>query len=171
MDQAYLKERLSYDPDTGVFTWNKCEKMPNKWNSRFAGKAAGCLTTLRKGYKLKLLRIDDKLYVASRVAWLYVTGSWPSEHIDHIDHDSTNNRFTNLREVSNAENQKNKAKRVNNTSGVTGVYWLKKVEKWMAQIQSGGRVIYGGYFAEFADAVARRKELEIEYGFHANHGV
>ena len=171
MDQTYLKERLSYDPSTGVFTWNRCEKMSNKYNSRFAGKATRHVYQRKDGYKMVRIRMDGKEYAASRLAWLYMTGSWPTEHIDHIDHDTTNNRFANLREVSHAENQKNKTMLATNTSGITGVSWYKALGKWYAYIGASGERVNGGYFKEFDDAVARRKELEIQYGFHPNHGV
>lgn len=171
MDQAYLKERLSYDPATGVFTWNRCEKMPNNWNARFAGKTTGHVDTLSSGYKMVQIGVDRKLYVAARLAWLYMTGVWPSKDLDHIDHDSTNNRFANLREVTHTENMQNKPKYRSNKSGVTGVFWHERDKRWLAYIRAGGKKIHGGYFKDKADAVARRRELEIEYGYHVNHGV
>lgn len=171
MDQAYLKERLSYDPDTGVFTWNRCENRTNAWNARFSGKTTGHVDTLSSGYKMVQIGIDRKLYVAARLAWLYMTGSWPDGDIDHVDHDSTNNQFANLREVTHTENMQNKPKYRNNKSGTSGVFWHERDRRWLAYIRAGGKRIHGGYFKDIADAIAKRKELEIEYGFHANHGV
>ena len=171
MDQAYLKERLSYDPATGVFTWNRCADRTNAWNARFAGKTTGCVTTSLAGYTTVQIGIDRKLYLASRLAWLYMTGSLPAKYIDHIDHDTTNNRFDNLREADDTDNARNKTKYKSNKSGVTGVNWNERDQRWLAYIRVSGKRIHGGYFKEFDDAVARRKELEIEHGFHPNHGI
>ena len=171
MDQAYLKERLSYDPATGVFTWNRYENRTNAWNARFAGKEAGNVYCRKDGYRTAQIGIDYKLYLTARLVWLYVTGGWPSKDLDHIDHDSTNNRFANLREVTDAENMQNKPKYRCNKSGTTGVFWHERDQRWLAYIRAGGKKIHGGYFKDIADAIARRKELEIQYGYHANHGV
>ena len=57
---------------------------------------------MRTGHiRICIMRVK---YLAHRLAWLYVTGSWPSQDIDHIDGDPTNNRFANLREVTHQEN-------------------------------------------------------------------
>jgi len=73
--QAKLKEALSYNVETGVFTWN-ISKVGVKKGSR--AECAG------RGYVL--IRINDQLYRAHRLVWLYVYGVWPNT-IDHINHD------------------------------------------------------------------------------------
>ena len=171
MDQAYLKERLSYDPATGVFTWLENDKAPVWWRRKYEGQPAGCVDVKKNGYTRIRIGIDGTLYKAHQLAWLYMTGEWPTNEIDHIDHDTTHNAWANLREVDHEENGKNQSKKKNNTSGATGVSWNMKSGKWLACIGVGKRQVRGGLFKDFADAVARRKELEIEYGFHANHGV
>ena len=92
-------------------------------------------------------------------------------HIDHINHISTDNRWVNLRVVSQADNTKNASKRRDNTSGVTGVIWHKATSKWQVSIDAARKRVYGGLFDSFEDAVAKRKELELKYGFHPNHGT
>jgi hypothetical protein len=63
------------------------------------------------------------LYREHRLAWLYMTGEWPTHEIDHINGDRVDNRFCNLREATASENRWNSRKRVNNTSGYKGVSW------------------------------------------------
>ena len=128
-------------------------------------------TNKRDGHRSRHVKLDEKVYAAHRLAWLYMTGAWPTAQIDHVDQDSLNNRWKNLREVSCSENQKNRPIPRNNTSGVVGVVWYKRKSKWNAQIAVAGRYINGGLFTFFDDAVAKRKELEKKYSFHPNHGA
>lgn len=171
LDHSYLKERLHYDPSTGVFIWNAHATLPKKWNTRYAGTPAGWVHASLRGYRKITISLRKTHYLASRLAWFYVTGSWPSDQLDHINHDSLDNRFENLREVSNAENSKNRAREVRNKSGVAGVRFRKHVGKWECSIGVDGRAIHGGRFATLEEAVAERKELEKTYGFHPNHGA
>jgi len=171
LTQEYLKKCLTYDPDTGIFIWNRREDKSKSRNTAFAGKAAGCVQTGKKdGHKNRRIGLNGKYYLAYRLAWLYMTGAWPAEQIDHIDHDSLNDRWDNLREVSGGENQKNLPKYSNNTSGMTGVKWHNQANKWLAYITAAGKLTSGGLFTSFEDAVAKRKELEKKYSFHPNHG-
>ena len=52
----------------------------------------------------------------------------------------------------------------NNTSGATGVYWLKRENKWRAEIIFQGKTINLGYFDKDKkeDAIKIRKQAEIE---------
>jgi len=173
LTQAYLKECLDYDPLTGIFTWKYRPSCSKHRNTRFTGKVAG-YTGARpyNGSVITQIRLDGKLHAAARLAWFYVTGTWPVGELDHINHDSTDNRFANLRDVSHKENMKNVSKRRTNTSGATGVSWIERSKKWRASIGTKSRrFIYGGQFDTFDEAVAKRKELEAKYNFHANHGA
>ena len=89
--QEYLKELFHYCPDSGLFT-RKTSR-----GGMFAGSIAGHLKT--DGYiRIKVDRIS---YLAHRLSWLYVTGSFPDYQIDH------DNRFANLRSVGHGENNRN----------------------------------------------------------------
>lgn len=162
--QFHLRDVLEYDPETGVFTW----LVSCKWNRK--GKVAGCMHTGKTGYRHIFIRIDNRLYKAHRLAWLYVTGRWPVNEIDHIDHDGANNKWLNFREVTRLQNSHNQSKPSDNTSGVVGVCWHKIYNKWVARINVNRKQIFLGCFAEFSEAVSARKEAEIQYGFHSNHG-
>lgn len=49
-----------------------------------------------------------------------------------------------------------------NTSGIKGVHYQKAANSWMAYINYRGKRKHLGYFKEKADAVAARKDAEIE---------
>lgn len=80
LDHSRLKTLLSYDAASGVFAWLE------------DGRQAGCQTP--KGYVV--IGIDGSLYLAHRLAWLYVTGSWPEMRLDHKDRNKANNRRNNV---------------------------------------------------------------------------
>lgn len=143
----HLKELLSYSPETGVFTW-----LVSRGGRAQPGAKAG--TRNVNGY----WRIDvegEKLY-AHRLAWLYMTGSWPKGEIDHINGVRADNRFPNLREATVSENRRNVTMRRHNTSGVFGVTFDKARKKWKAQIVVDRKCIFIGRFDAIEDAKKAR---------------
>jgi hypothetical protein len=138
LTQEKLKTLLTYNPDTGVFTRNVlprngCKKVGN----------------IRKdGYVV--LSINRKRYLAHRLAFLYMTGSFPEE-IDHIDGNPNNNRWVNLRVCTRSQNNMNK--------GVAGVYFHRS-GKWLAQITNQGVHYYLGLYVNRNDAMARYQEAK-----------
>ena len=167
------RELIDYDPKTGALTWKKRDRscfqsdwMYHDWNARWSGKPT--LDTDKRGYKRG--KLFGGAYVAHRVAWLIAHGSWPAGLIDHINGDRADNRLENLRVVDARENTRNAARPKHNTSGVTGVYKHTHSPKWVATIKVDGRARYLGFFTDFDQAVAARKEAERLHGFHENHG-
>lgn len=158
LTQKELKALLHYNPSTGVFT--RIKRTSNKIN---VGDIAGYKND--NGYVL--IGLKGIARRAHRLAWLYMTGSWPKYEIDHINHIRSDNRFINLREVTHQENAKNTPLRKDNISGVTGVYWVR--DKWMARINIKPKYISLGCFADKFEAICARKSAEIKYGFHPNH--
>lgn len=109
---------------------------------------------------------------AHRVIWEMFNGKIPEGmEIDHINHIRHDNRIENLRLVDGAENSKNRSMQSNNKTGVTGVNWNKANKKWTAKITHGKKQMYIGSYESFDDAVRARIDMEIEIGFHKNHGV
>lgn len=159
-----VMRQLDYDEFTGVFTWKV-----SKGNRVKVGEEAGCVSVFC-GKSYRLIRINGKLYLAHRLAWLLLHGEFPAEQIDHIDGNGLTNKAENLRAVSHAENGKNQRKYKTNTSGVTGVYWHKDCSKWYAQICINGKEIYLGYFVDKNEAIKARKAAEMKFGYHGNHG-
>ena len=175
----YVNSRLRYEPETGLFFWkekppvageSKTESRCRKtWNTRYAEKEAGCEHRVgRNSYEV--IRIDDTLYRAHRIAWLLHYGEWPKDQVDHINGNGLDNRIENLRDVTNQENHKNRSLNSNNSSGVTGVWFHKQVQKWAAEIKIDGKKRCLGLFADINAAARARKEAERKYSFHKNHG-
>ncbi|MCI0598747.1 MAG: HNH endonuclease [Beijerinckiaceae bacterium] len=117
-----LRKLLTYDPETGIFTWLPREgdgREVRRWNARYSGKIAGCINKT-DGYRY--IKIDGQMYLAHRVAVLYVKGEWPRADIDHINLDRADTRFCNLRQATRAQNMANIRKQRNNTGGYKGAY-------------------------------------------------
>jgi len=133
---ARIRSILGYDKDTGVFVWlvskGKCK----------AGSVAGTSNTT--GHVQ--ISVDGKKYLAHRLAWLCVTGEWPTQEIDHINGVRSDNRFANLRQASRSQNAQNARLRRDNTSGRKGVTWCKNNLKWKAEIAVNFKRIRLGYF-------------------------
>lgn len=149
-----LRSVLHYDQETGIFTWKVSTS-----NRVKVGAVAGCPDG--RGYLM--IRVQSRLYLAHRLAWLYVSGTWPTDQLDHVNRVRTDNRIENLREVTNKQNGQNKSKSSNNTSGHTGVYWHKSYSKWQACIKHNQKLIHLGYFTDIEDAIAARKAAEKLY--------
>jgi hypothetical protein len=131
----YVRSILDYDPETGLLTWKRRERVSRQWNTKYAGKEAGVLSL---GY-IKI-RIEKRAYQAHRLIWLMMTGSWPKEQIDHIDMDRSNNRWVNLREASNAENMRNTKAHIDNSSGFKGVYFVNDRNKFRGSVMINGKI-------------------------------
>lgn len=162
----YLRQRLRYDPETGLLYWREYPNFSMRWNSKYPNRVAGLINP--RGYWR--VCIDYKVYQAHRIIWAMEYGHWPKKEIDHIDGDKTNNRLSNLRLVDRVENSRNLSIASNNTSGVTGVSWHKKCNKWTVRIRYNGYYHYLGLFSSFDEAVKVRKNAEARLGFHKNHG-
>lgn len=140
-----LRQLLVYDPATGDFTWLPRlgnERGTKIFNSRFAGKIAG----RKKLTVYKEIAIDSKLYYSHRLAWLYMTGAWPSIQIDHINGNKTDNRFANLRPADESQNLCNVGVRSNNKLGIKGVSWSKANKGYCAFIAINRKQNYLGTF-------------------------
>ena len=162
LTQKKLKELLEYNEKTGVFRW-KVYKSSNSQKGDIAG------TINKDGYVI--IQIDGKRYKAHRLVFLYMIGTFPKEQVDHLNHTKDENRWCNLREVTSSENQRNRSISKNNTSGTIGVRWSKKDKRWIAYIRVNYKKnIYLGSFKNKKEAIKARKEAEIKYGFHKNHG-
>lgn len=132
-----LKQYLHYNPDDGSFTWIKRPAYRIKVGSKAQSKDAN-------GYiSICLL---GKTNQAHRLAWLYMTGEWPSNLIDHINRNPSDNRWCNLREATRAQNNYNIKKSVRNTSGYKGVSFHKNTNKWKATINVKCKPIHLGLF-------------------------
>jgi hypothetical protein len=150
--------KLSYDPKTGVFTWNFDGTRGVK-----AGDVAGSKTS--DGY-IKL-SIKGKRLLAHRAAWLFVNGQFPDGHIDHINRIKSDNRIANLRSASKAQNAQNREKNSRNTSGYKGVTWHKRDKMWQAAITVFGKRKHLGYYKELKEAFSAYIAASKKYQTHS----
>ena len=143
ISHADLISLLTYDAETGIFRRKKgfCGK---KFKT---GSIVGTLT--KEGYLA--IRLNGRGYSAHRIAWFYITKSWPIYDIDHMDGDRKNNRFNNLRDVPRSINLQNRrGPQPNNKAGFLGV--ATHHGKYRAQIYINGKVTIIGRFDTPEDA-------------------
>lgn len=161
-----VMSHYNYDPVTGKLYrtieydgWNnpsKCFKLIDGRNNR--------------GYRWD--KLFGHMFLAHRLIWFYMTGEHPFGEIDHIDGDRLNNRWCNLRHVDAFENSRNQGERKDNTSGCRGVNYKSSgrgLKRWVARISHRGVRYLLGNFATFDEAVAVRKQAEINFEYHQNH--
>lgn len=149
-----LREKLHYDPDTGVFTRRSGS---GRWA---AGTVSG---SFDESIGYVRIFVDGRYYLAHRLAWLYTYGKWPADQIDHINWNGRDNRICNLREATNAQNAQNRGPRVDTPHGCKGLYWNKRLGKWIACAQVNGKIKHLGVFAEKDDAISARINAENVY--------
>lgn len=136
------------------------------------------------GY-IRISRNNKGVYL-HRWIWEQIYGPIPKGwQIDHINGVRTDNRLENLRCIPQAANKRNMKTRANNISGIQGVSrWEttrrgnQTVSMWraIAHNHAGKQVIktfsikkYGEDLA-FQKACKARKQMELEFGYHQNHG-
>ena len=90
--------------------------MTRTWNGRYAGHHAGTRNDV--GYLV--ISVDGHRYKGHQLAWLYMTGVWPTHEIDHKNLMRMDNAFDNLRLATRNENAANV--RVRAAVGYKGVY-------------------------------------------------
>jgi hypothetical protein len=157
LTQEILKSVLCYAPETGEFNWINSPRRNVK-----SGAKAGSID--KKGYVRILYK--QKLYLAHRLAWMYVHGKWPEQDIDHINRNPTDNRICNLRDVSRKHNMENKKIYKTNKSGFSGITWHSRDKKWNVRIGHNNQRISLGYFENLDDAVDARKKAEMQIYTH-----
>lgn len=140
LTQAQACSVLEYDPITGLLTWLE---------TRGQVTAGDVVTSIRADGYIQV-GLFGRRYMAHRLAWLMVTGAWPSERIDHFDGVRTNNRFTNLRisnAIANAQNQN--TAHADSRYGLLGVSFIRgrKSKPFRAEIRINGAQHRLGTFA------------------------
>ncbi len=143
--QERLKQILNYEPDSGVFTWKIVRPLS------LIGEIAGH-TSKQTGYRL--IGVDGYLFLAHRLAWLYMHGEFPRASIDHADRNRTNNSINNLREATKSQNAFNSPSRSTSKSGFKGVSWCSKTMKWRATATINGKQKSLGRHKELSNAVS-----------------
>ncbi len=163
-DVGYLKGLLRYDPEVGTFT-----------RIRKAGKAqAGTVAGIKAKQGYIKICVHGFDYMAHRLAWLYVHGTWPEE-IDHINRLRDDNRISNLRAATGSENRCNRPSKNESKGLPRGVRWDDKANRWHARIQWGRKTIHIGKFKDLAEASAaynqRARQLHGDFAVLNNGAV
>lgn len=144
-----LKQVLRYESETGLFVRLRTGTVAGAFDSR--------------GYRQ--IQIGRKLFLAHRLAWLYMTGEWPAGHIDHIDHRPHNNAFCNLRVVSRAGNMQNKVQRQKNNRSSRFLGVFKTPSGWAASISTDGVKRHLGTFP--SEEMAHSVYVKAKRYFHS----
>jgi hypothetical protein len=145
--QSELKELFSYCEHSGMFIRKTNTGRHGRWKS---GDIAGSKNA--QGYWQ--INIGGHVYLAHRLAWLYVYGYFPVG-IDHINSVRRDNRLHNLREATQSQNMQNeKHSRRNNVSGFLGVFLRKDRGTYVAKIRIEGEQVTLGTFKTPEDAHA-----------------
>lgn len=158
LSQHELMQLLTYSPETGEFRW-----LVTSSNRAVSGSVAGSQTS--KGYVA--IQVLGQRHLAHRLAWLYMTGEWPSGQIDHKDRRRSNNRWSNLREASNRQNAHNVAVKASSKTGLKGVHFIAEAGLFTARIRHDGKRISLGCYRTAEEAhlayVAKAEELLGEF--------
>jgi len=162
-----LKLLLTYNKETGKFYWRHRDRSMfqdrrsfSVWNSRFANKEAG--SKAKNGY-IYITMIGER-YLAHRLAFLYVEGVFPENHVDHINLNRADNRFSNLRKCTMSQNLFNRNKNVFRKNGekYKGVCLVR--EKYKAQIKTNGKNVYIGSYETEEQAAEAYNEYAKKLG-------
>jgi len=151
--QQRLKELLHYDKTTGLFIW-----IIDRGHKIKPGMIAGSKNKL--GYIE--VRIDDCLFLAHRLAFLYVEGYIPEYQVDHKNGVRHNNSWNNLRHVTQKCNSQNQMISTRNNSGFPGVAWATDKHKWQAYIMLHKKKIHLGYYSLILEAALARFTSEVQ---------
>lgn len=142
MNISEIKERLEYNPTSGIFTWKKAR----------IGMRAGDIAGSINDHGYVTIKFNGSAIKGHRLAWWFSNGSLPSGIVDHINGVRNDNRIENLRIVTASQNRINAGPRVDNKSGIKGVHWSSRQGRWAAQIHVDGKRKGLGYFADIEDA-------------------
>ena len=92
-----LKALFDYNPCTGIFI---------RKVTLGRGIAGTAITkTTRYGYVQ--FQVDGHSYMAHRLAFLYMTGTWPNQILDHKNRIRSDNSWENIRECTYQQNNRN----------------------------------------------------------------
>lgn len=161
---------LDYNQETGLF----------KHKTKIGGVTIGAIAGYLTPYGYLQIRVNNKLYMAHRLAWFYIHKTWPLADLDHINRDRTDNRINNLRECSRSYNNCNSKIPKSNTTGIKGISFDPVRQRYRAYLNLHGQRTE----KRFSLAYYKTKEKALEaatlwinelrsnvHGEFANHGI
>jgi hypothetical protein len=140
LTQKELKQILDYDSKTGIFKWKVSKRKTRD------GDVAGSVNS----YSRRVIAIDRVAFTASRLAFLWMKGSFPKHNIKHLDGNNLNESWDNLEEVVP----------MNKNKKYPGVYWRVRKSQYEVKFYANGRHVVLGCFDDFNEAVKCKKEAD-----------
>jgi len=100
INSANLPTIFNYQ--SGLLIWRYNPNKSPQWNGKHEGQIAGAVRSDGR----RVIRLDRKLYLASRLIYAYHYGNFPPE-VDHINRDASDDRVENLRASDRKLNNQN----------------------------------------------------------------
>lgn len=150
-----IRTLFDYIPETGILL---------RKTGRKAGQPIGWAHP--SGYLR--IKIDGFGYPVHRIAWIIMTGEWPSNVIDHINQIKNDNRWVNLRDIPHEKNLQNRSMLTKSKSGIKGIYWNEKVRKWQVHLAVDKKRVYLGLHVTLQEAIDARLAGERKYFTHSS---
>lgn len=142
LTQERLMELLRYEHETGNFYWRTTGK-----GRKNICEPAGALD----GDGYRRIHITSGIYSCHRLAWLWMTGEWPTHDLDHINGVRDDNRWDNIREATSALNAQNRRRAAKTSStGYLGV--VPYENRFQAQIKVNGKTTHLGSYKTAQEA-------------------
>lgn len=142
LSSEVLRGWLHYDPNTGLFT-----RIVGCGKGAAVGDVAGTLT--KNGYVI--ISVHCLRFMAQRLAFLYMTGNWPTGIVDHKNGCKSDNKWDNLRDATKVLNAGNAQPHADSTTGIKGVF-MAPGGKFRSAIGRNGRQVHLGTFPTIEDA-------------------
>lgn len=154
-DAQYLRGILKYDPETGL--WLRIRGSAGRGRSIDVGY-------IEPNGRLRIC-IRGRRHYPNRLAWLYMTGEWPSLEVDHVDRDKANDKWANFRLATEDQQQANKVRDAQSKTGYVGIRKLKRNPRYLVIIQKDSRCVYRVRCNTLEEAIAaRERAMTIIFG-------
>lgn len=134
-----LRELLRYDPETGDLIW----RAPRV--ALGGGAKPGDVAGYVSGDGYIRVSVDNRRYLAHRLAWFWMLGIWPVGTVDHRNRKKSDNRWDNLREATYSQNGVNRH-RTRKHPLPRGVYPVDGSSRFNAKIGINRKVLCLGTF-------------------------
>jgi hypothetical protein len=135
-----IKERVKYDAETGIFTWN----IPNPKSCYLAGGIAGSYKSTGVS-----ITIDNKNYQAHKLAVWLMLGLYPTREVLHLNGNKSDNRWCNISVTEpfpEGELTQENFKKFFNYDPITGIFTRLITTSSQAKVGSiAGAVTKAGY--------------------------
>lgn len=153
LTQEELKQKLHYDPKTGIFTWLIAPKRGGFAGKKInVGSQAGAPSGKDKNHRIG---IDGKVYFAQHLAWLYMEGYWAEHPIIFKDSDKLNLIWSNLQVKSLSCIMQSRQFKKKNKSGYTGIK-RSTSNKWVSVIKVNNKQYTLGAYSTILNALLAR---------------